>query len=334
MAKATEAILMKFIHWPGGGVRAVCRVAGGTDSAGLNIAQPAGSCRGQPGRRRHHHFRQRMRQFAFRHDHAVGAVFHEVLDFGIAVRARQQGQRRIQGAQLDQRFSRFQRLRDGEDGDARLFRLRFGQHVVGGGTAADAGDAGRVRARHVIGVVVDDEDRHAAIAQQPGQRAAHAAVTDDDGVRVQVERRARRSLLRWQRRFGDPARLPAREPGEHERVGDDRQQGAGEDQVVPLLRQQALGEAEAGEDEGELADLRQADGDRQCGGGRQLQQAHDREGDAGVAEDDDVTEQAAARKLADIVIENNGTLEELHAAVGALYNDLLTETTKPNYRAV
>lgn len=54
----------------------------------------------------------------------------------------------------------------------------------------------------------------------------------------------------------------------------------------------------------------------------------------GIAEDDDVTEQAEARKLADIAIENNGTLEELSAAVDTLYADLVAGTTKPNYSAV
>jgi hypothetical protein len=61
------------------------------------------------------------------------------------------------------------------------------------------------------------------------------------------------------------ARLPAVQPGEQQRVGDDRQQRAGQDQVVPLLRQHLLAEAKAGEDEGELADLRQAGRDGQRG---------------------------------------------------------------------
>lgn len=54
----------------------------------------------------------------------------------------------------------------------------------------------------------------------------------------------------------------------------------------------------------------------------------------GIAEDDDVTEQAAARKLADIQIHNNGTLEELNRVVDALYNDLLNGTIKKEYSAV
>lgn len=53
----------------------------------------------------------------------------------------------------------------------------------------------------------------------------------------------------------------------------------------------------------------------------------------GIAEDNDVTEQAGARKLADIVVENNGSLEELNDAVGKLYDDLLSDKTQKVYSA-
>ena len=53
---------------------------------------------------------------------------------------------------------------------------------------------------------------------------------------------------------------------EDQRIERDRQQRAGEDQVAALGRQQAERDAEPGEDERELADLRQAgrDGQRRC----------------------------------------------------------------------
>lgn len=54
----------------------------------------------------------------------------------------------------------------------------------------------------------------------------------------------------------------------------------------------------------------------------------------GIAEDNDVTEQAAARKLADIRVENNGSLQELNKLVGQLYEDLQTGRTKKVYRAI
>lgn len=53
----------------------------------------------------------------------------------------------------------------------------------------------------------------------------------------------------------------------------------------------------------------------------------------GIAEDSDVTEQAEARKLADIIVQNNGTLEELNTLVGVLYDDLLVGNTKKIYKA-
>lgn len=54
----------------------------------------------------------------------------------------------------------------------------------------------------------------------------------------------------------------------------------------------------------------------------------------GIAVDDDVTEQAEARKHADIIIENNGTLEELNTVVGVIYNDLLAGAPKKKYSSV
>ena len=54
----------------------------------------------------------------------------------------------------------------------------------------------------------------------------------------------------------------------------------------------------------------------------------------GMAEDNDVTEQADARRHPDITVINNGSLEELNATVDVLYNDLLAGTTKQEYSAV
>lgn len=53
----------------------------------------------------------------------------------------------------------------------------------------------------------------------------------------------------------------------------------------------------------------------------------------GTAEDNDVTEQVEARKLADIVVENNGTLEDLNAVVDVLYKDLVAAEPKAQYSA-
>ena len=158
-------------------------------------------------------------------------MFEQVFDLGIAVRTRQQGQAGVDRAQLGQGLAGFQRLRDGKDGDAGALGVGFGQHRVGGGAAADGGDAGAMRTLYVVAVVVDHQHRHAAVAQHLRQGAADPAVTDDDGVVVQVQRRARRQLrllLRGQV-FRLP-RLPAVEQAEHHRVEHDRHQRAGQHQ--------------------------------------------------------------------------------------------------------
>ena len=64
--------------------------------------------------------------------------------------------------------------------------------------------------------------------------------------------------------------------GEEQRIEQDREDRAGEDQVAPALRQQPEAHAEPGQDEGELADLREARRDRQRGRVRMPEQPHDR----------------------------------------------------------
>ena len=114
-------------------------------------------------------------------------MFQQVLHFGIAVRAGQQGQRGIDGAQFQQDFARFQRLRDGQYGDLCFFRVRFGQYLVGCGAATDRGDASGMRGLHVVHVVVDHQHRYATIAQYAGQFAADAPVADHQCVVVQCQ---------------------------------------------------------------------------------------------------------------------------------------------------
>jgi hypothetical protein len=53
----------------------------------------------------------------------------------------------------------------------------------------------------------------------------------------------------------------------------------------------------------------------------------------GIAEDNDVTEQAGARSNPDVTVLNNGTLEELNTQVDQLYKDLLAGTPKNEYHA-
>src|SRR3546814_10770756 len=72
---------------------------------------------------------------------------------------------------------------------------------------------------------------------------------------------------------------------EQQRVERDRQQGAGQDEVAALLGQQPVGDAEAGEDEGEFADLGEAGRDGQRGGQRMPEGQHDQEGGERLAAD-------------------------------------------------
>ncbi|KAG1434266.1 hypothetical protein G6F55_014572 [Rhizopus delemar] len=68
--------------------------------------------------------------------------------------------------------------------------------------------------------------------------------------------------------------LPAVQQAEHQRVEHDRDQRAGQDQRLAFLRQNLQGHAEAGDDEGEFADLRKAGRDGQRGAGRVAEGAH------------------------------------------------------------
>ena len=87
------------------------------------------------------------------------------------------------------------------------------------------------------------------------------------------------------------ARRPrARQPSDNakrQRIEHDREQCAGDDVVLPLRRQQLHAHAHHGEDEGELADLRERRGDRERGAQGPTEQAHDQQRRHGLADHDD-----------------------------------------------
>ena len=83
----------------------------------------------------------------------------------------------------------------------------------------------------------------------------------------------------------EPARH-RRDHAERERIERDRQQRARQDQVASLGRQQPERDAEPGEDERELADLREARGNRQRRAHRVAEHEHDREGSERFADHD------------------------------------------------
>ncbi len=53
----------------------------------------------------------------------------------------------------------------------------------------------------------------------------------------------------------------------------------------------------------------------------------------GIAEDNDVTEQAGARSNPDVTVLNNGTLGQLNDEIGKIYDDLLSDKTQKVYSA-
>lgn len=53
----------------------------------------------------------------------------------------------------------------------------------------------------------------------------------------------------------------------------------------------------------------------------------------GIVNDDDVTERAGDGVNPDINVINNGTMDELNAVIGQLYNDLVAGSPKPKYSA-
>ena len=120
-------------------------------------------------------------------------------------------------------------------------------------------------------------------------KPADAPVPDDD--RMPGERRRLGHLglhLRRRTRLLGFLRVsPAVEQREQERIDDDRDDRAGEDEILRLLRHHFEPKPEAGQNEREFADLRQADRDRQRGSAATAERAHDQVGHDRFAEHDD-----------------------------------------------
>ena len=126
-----------------------------------------------------------------------------------------------------------------------------------------------------VGILLDHQQRRAGLEQRLADEAADAAVADQHDMVGQRGRAESPPARRLGVGFGGagfrrPAsaaglRQHAVERGEEQRIEQDRDDRAGEDQVAPALRQQRERHAEAGEDERELADLREARRDRERG---------------------------------------------------------------------
>ena len=86
---------------------------------------------------------------------------------------------------------------------------------------------------------------------------------------------------------------------EEQRVERDREQRAGEDEVLAFARQDTERDAEAGEDERELADLSQAGGHREGGVDRIAKGDHQQERRDRLAEHDDGEDHQHAQRPVD-----------------------------------
>ncbi len=87
-------------------------------------------------------------------------------------------------------------------------------------------------------------------------------------------------------------------PGADDGIERDRDDGAGENDVLPVGRQQAERDAEAGQDEREFADLRQPARHRQAHADGIAQERDDDEGDHPLADDDQEQGGENAERLA------------------------------------
>ena len=143
-----------------------------------------------------------------------------------------------------------------------------------GGIALQRLDAFLPQRRHRLLVVLDDEQRNALLAQGRADEAADPAMADQDDMVLETSRpdrlAHRRCFLRRFDRRGVRERLlaPGRidvERSEQQRIDQNTDDGAGENQVAPILRQKAEREAAVGENERELPDLRQRGRDHQRG---------------------------------------------------------------------
>ena len=119
-----------------------------------------------------------------------------------------------------------------------------------------------------LAVLLHHDERQAALSERLSDPAAHSSIADQHDVTRGVVRRRRGRQGRQRIR---PAFEPAGETApplqpalhgldrlEHDRVQRDRDDGAGQDEILSFYRKQAERNSETGQDEGELADLRQA----------------------------------------------------------------------------
>jgi hypothetical protein len=158
------------------------------------------------------------------------------------------------------------------------------------GTAASPDTTGKPPSRrrlHDLSILLGDDEGHSAREERFADALADAAVArhhDVAGEPLLVDRgrQLRQRVVGALERAGELGPPPdgglERLDGvEEQRVDRDRQQRAGQDEVLAFARQDTVRHAEAGEDERELADLSQTGGDGECGVDRIAKGDHQQE---------------------------------------------------------
>ena len=261
--------------------------------------------------------------FALAHDHFVGAKLAQVLDFFVGMGPGDDADRWIELAALFGRLPCLKGVGDGNDDAAGARDIGQHQRLPRRGVADDDLDSGLAGRVYPALGIFDEHQGRARPLQFAANHRAHPPIADEDDVIALPGRlglllgegpRSRggndlASLARHHRpefRFNRPAlrvpRFEARlEPlgqPEHQRVQDDRDDGAGQHEAAPLLGQHAEAHPERGEDEGEFADLRQSRRQRQRGTRRSAEQHQQQERHDGLAEQDDRQRRQYRQRLA------------------------------------
>ena len=182
---------------------------------------------------------------------------------------------------------------NGDQQPARLGDVGQFQHAGTGGIAEDHAVALFAQFVGLVALVHHYHEGRPGGAQASADQPANPAMTDQHRMLALQDRR--RQVLR--RHLADPASglrqalllalLQAIDGDEQQRIDQDRQDRPGQHQVAALLRHQFEANAQADENEGKLADLRQAGGDHQCGAVRMAESTDDQVGGHRLAEDDD-----------------------------------------------
>ena len=170
------------------------------------------------------------------------------------------------------------------------------QHLGLGGIARHCRNVALAQLVDQFAVLFGHHEMHALRHQGVGDHASDPSVADQHhlptqpflpGCHRQLGQRIGRAF-QLARDVGARAQgLLQRADGlEHQRIDGDRQNGAGQDQVLALAREQLERHAHGGQDEGKFADLRQAGRHRQRGIERIAQRQHQQKGRQRLAEHD------------------------------------------------